>query len=184
MFNMKKTILSLSFLFTAGILMAQKLTTTSAVVAFDATTPKDALPKAENKTVIASFDKATGALAFEAAVNNFAFTNPRIQEHFNGDNWMNSTEFPKFIFVGQVTKLKEIKFNKNGSYDVNVKGKLTVKGVTKEISAPAKVVVKNGALTASSVFSIKLSDFGITGQPVESGKIAKEPKINVSASFN
>ena len=180
---MKKIILSLSFLFTTGILVAQKLTTTSAVVAFDATTPKDALPKAENKTVIAAFDKTTGALAFEAAVNNFAFTNPRIQDHFNGENWMNSTAFPKFIFTGKITKLKEIKFHKDGSYDVNVKGNLTVKGITKEISAPAKVQVKNGAITASSTFSIKLADFGITGQPVEAGKIAKEPKITVNAAF-
>ena len=180
---MKKAILSISFLFAIGTLMAQKLTTTSAVVAFDATTPKDALPKAENKTVIAAFDKTTGSLAFEAAVNNFAFTNPRIQDHFNGENWMNSTTFPKFIFVGQVTKLKEIKFNKNGTYDVNVKGKLTVKGVTKEISAPAKVYVKNGAISASAAFTIKLADFGIAGQPIETGKIAREPKITVNAAF-
>ena len=93
---MKKLIVFFSLLTSTGSIMAQKVTTTSAVVSFDATTPKDALPKADNKTVIASFDKATGAVAFEAAVNNFAFSNPKIQEHFNGANWMNSSSFPKF----------------------------------------------------------------------------------------
>ena len=49
---MKKSILFLSFFAITGSVMAQKATTTSAVVTFDATTPKDALPKAENKAVI------------------------------------------------------------------------------------------------------------------------------------
>ena len=70
---MKKTILILSLISITVSAIAQKVTTTSGVVTFDATTPKDALPKAENKTVIASLEKTTGALAFEAAVNNFAF---------------------------------------------------------------------------------------------------------------
>jgi hypothetical protein len=30
---------------------------------------------------------------------------------------------------------------------------------------------------------IKLEDFDITGQPIEAGKVAKEPKVTVSASF-
>ena len=61
---MKKAILFLSLVTITGSLMAQKVTTTSAVVNLDATTPKDSLPKAENKTVIASLDKTTGAVAF------------------------------------------------------------------------------------------------------------------------
>jgi len=180
---MKKTTLTITFLFATASLFAQRLTTTSAVVVFDATTEKDVLPKAENKTVIGSFDKTTGALAFEAAVNNFAFTNPRIQDHFNGENWMNSAAFPKFTFTGKITKLSEVKFNKNGSYDVNISGNLTVKGVSKTITAPAKVLVKDGGVSASSSFSIVLADYNITGQPIESGKVAKEPKITVNASF-
>jgi polyisoprenoid-binding protein YceI len=180
---MKKTILFLAFIATTGTVMAQKLTTTSAVVSFDATTPKDALPKAENKAVIAALDKTTGTVAFEAAVNNFAFSNPMIQEHFNGDNWMKSATFPKFTFSGKIDKLNKVKFHKNGSYKVTVSGTLTIKDVTKPISAPATIVVKDGAITSSSAFSIKLSDYGISGAPIEAGKVATEPKISVSAQF-
>jgi polyisoprenoid-binding protein YceI len=180
---MKKSILFLSFFAIAGSVMAQKVTTTSAVVTFDATTPKDALPKAENKAVIAALDKTTGTVLFEAAVNNFAFTNPMIQDHFNGDKWMNSATFPKFTFTGKIDKLSEVKFNKNGSYDVTVSGNLTVKGIAKLVSAPATVVVKDGTVTSSAAFTIKLSDYGITGAPIEAGKVAPEPKITVSAQF-
>lgn len=180
---MKKTILFLSFIALAGGAMAQKVTTTSAVVSFDATTPKDALPKAENKTVIASLDKTTGAIMFEAAVNNFAFGNPKIQEHFNGANWLNSAEFPKFTFSGKIDKLSEVKFNKNGTYTVKVSGNLVVKGISKPVSAPATIIVKDGSVTSNSDFSIALADYGITGAPIDGGKVSREPKITVSASF-
>src|SRR5688500_6829577 len=153
---MKKTILSLSFLAIAGIVTAQKLTTSSAVVTFDATTPKDALPKAENKTVVASLDKTTGAVAFEVTVSNFAFTNPTIQSHFNADKWMNSAVHPKFTFTGNIKNLGKVKFNKNGMYDISVTGNLTVKGVSKPITAKAKVTVKGDAVSAVSSFTIKL----------------------------
>ena len=180
---MKKTILFLSFVAFTGSLFAQKLTTTSAVVTFDATTPKDALPKAENKTVIGSIDKTTGALAFEAAVNNFAFTNAMIQDHFNGDKWLNSAAHPKFTFAGKIDKLNKVKFAKDGKYTVNVTGLLTVKGVSKTIKTPATITVAGGKVSATAAFSIKLADYGITGQAIDAGKVATDPKITVSAQF-
>jgi polyisoprenoid-binding protein YceI len=180
---MKKAILFFSFAALAGGLFAQKLTTTSAVVSFDATTPKDALPKAENKTVIGSLDKTTGVLAFEAAVNNFAFTNPMIQDHFNGANWMNSAVNPKFTFAGKIDKLNKVKFAKDGTYKANITGLLTVKGVAKTVKAPATITVAGGKVSASSAFTITLADYGITGPPIDGGKVAPQPKITVSASF-
>ncbi len=180
---MKKSILFLSFLAITAGAMAQKVTTTSAVVTFDASTPKDALPKAENKAVIASLDKTTGAVAFEAAVNNFSFTNAMIQDHFNGEKWMNSATYPKFVFAGKVDKVNKIKFSKNGTYEVKVSGNLTVKGISKPVSAPATVTVNNGVITATSNFSIKLKDYGITGQAIDAGKVAEKPTITVSVQF-
>ena len=180
---MKKAILLFSFLSIGAILMAQKLTTTSAVITFDATTPKDALPKAQNKTVIGSFDKKTGALAFEAAVNNFTFSNPTMQQHFNSDKWLNSATFPKFTFTGKIKNLAAVKFTKNGTYTAAVTGNLTIKGVTKPINTTAKITVKNGSISSTSSFNVALGDYGITGQQVESGKVARVVKVNISASF-
>ena len=180
---MKKTILSLSLFLITGSLFAQNLTTTSATVSFDATTPKDALPKAENKTVIASLNKTTGAVLFEAAVNNFAFSNPKIQEHFNGANWMNAASFPKFTFSGKIDNGSKVKFNKDGEYKVTVTGNLIVKGISKSITAPGTITISGGKISTNANFSIALSDYGIAGQPIENGKVAKEPKISVSANF-
>ncbi len=93
---MKKTSLFFAFVLCTVALFAQKKTTTSATVNFDATTSLDALPKAENKTAIAALDTKTGSVAFEVAVKNFAFSNPRIQEHFNAAGWI-QTSFPPLI---------------------------------------------------------------------------------------
>jgi polyisoprenoid-binding protein YceI len=180
---MKKTILFLSFIAFTGSLFAQKLTTTTAVVSFDATTPKDALPKAENKTVIGSLDKTTGVLAFEAAVNNFAFTNAMIQDHFNGDKWMNSAVHQKFTFAGKIDKLNKVKFAKDGKYNVTVTGLMTIKGVAKTVKTPATITVVGGKAAAAATFSIKLADYGITGPAIEAGKVATDPKITVAAQF-
>lgn len=180
---MKKTILAASLLVMTGGAFAQNLTTSSATVSFDATTPIDALPKADNKTVIASLNPATGAVLFEAAVNNFAFSNPKIQEHFNGANWMNSASFPKFTFSGKIDKLSKVKFEKDGTYNVTVTGNLTVKGVSKEVKTPGTITVADGKVSAATAFSIVLADYGISGAPIDGGKVSKEPKITVAATF-
>lgn len=180
---MKKTVFILSLVLSVASVSAQKATTKTAVVTFDATTPKDALPKAENKTVIGSLDKTTGAVVFEAAVNNFAFTNAMIQDHFNGEKWLNSAAFPKFTFSGKIDKLNKIKFTKDGTYKATVAGTLTVKGTAKPVTTEATFVVANGKVNTSASFSIKLADYGISGQAIDAGKVATDPKITVSADF-
>lgn len=180
---MKKTILFIALTILTGSLFAQKKTTTSATVNFDATTEKDPLPKAENKTVIGSFDTQTGAVAFEAAVKNFSFANPRMQEHFNSAAWLNSDQFPKITFTGTIDKISTIKFNKNGSYEAKVSGTLTIKGIAHEIKVKGKVTITDGVIQVDAEFAVKLADYNISGQPVEAGKVSTEPKIDISAQF-
>lgn len=180
---MKKTILFLAFIASTGILFAQKKTTTSATVSFDATTEKDALPKAENKTVIGSIDTKTGDVAFEAAVKNFSFSSPRMQEHFNGANWMNSDQFPKFTFTGKIENVNKVKFNKDNSYKVRVNGDLSIKGISKPTYVEGLLTIANGKITITANFTVQLADYNITGQPVDAGKVSKEPKINIAAEF-
>lgn len=178
---MKKILLTSMLAFAAIAGFAQAKTTTSAIVSFDATTPIDALPKAENKTVVAVMNSQTGELAFEAAVNNFAFSNPTIQEHFNEERWLNSAKYPMFAFKGKITNLNKVNFKKDGSYDVEVEGTMTIKDKTNPLKTTGTINVKGGQLQANSSFSIKLSDYGI--DVGTRGKISNEPKIIVSADF-
>ena len=180
---MKKTLFILSLVIATGTAFAQSKSTTSGVVTFDATTEKDALPKGENKTVIGEVDTKSGSVGFEASVKNFSFSNPMMQEHFNSEKWLNSTKFPLMTFTGKITDLSKVNFTKNGTYNVAVSGDLTIKDITKPLTTTAKIVVDGASVTATTSFTVKLSDYNITGVPVDAGKVAKEPKVTLSATL-
>ena len=181
---MKKIILSLMIATVSMMAFAQKKTSTSATVAFDATTSLDNLAKAENKTAIAAIDPSKNTVQFEAAIKNFAFANPKIQEHFNQKGWLNSDEFPKANFNGVITNPSAVNFNKDGTYTVTVEGDLTIKDKTQKVKTQATIVVAGKTLKTNASFNIKLADFGVEGQPITAGKVSAEPKINVSAELN
>jgi polyisoprenoid-binding protein YceI len=181
---MKKNVLIIALALTAGSVFAQKKTTTSGTINFDATTSTDALPKADNKTVIATLDTKTGAIAFEAMMKNFAFSNPKIQEHFNAPNWLDSDKYPTAIFKGTITNLKEVNFKKDGTYSGNVEGELTIHGVTNTVKTTADFVVAGKSVNGKTAFTIALSDYKVDGPAIGAGKVAKEPKITVAVDFN
>jgi polyisoprenoid-binding protein YceI len=181
---MKKSILFLALVSVMGTSIAQKKkTTTSATISFDATTKLDALPKGENKTVVASLDTKKGTIAFESVVKSFSFANPKMQEHFNGAMWMDSDKFPKATFKGTITNLADVKFATDGTYKANVTGDLTIHGVTKPVTTTATIVVSGKTVTTTSDFSIALADYGVNGPAIGAGKVATDPKITVVAEF-
>lgn len=180
---MKKTILLIALVAATGLIFAQKKTTTSGSVSFDATTTLDQLPKAENKTAIVAIDPKKGSVAFEVVMKNFTFGNPRIQEHFNGERWLNSEKFPTATFIGNITNLAAVNFSKDGTYDADVAGDLTIHGVTKPIKTSGKIIVAGKTISTNAEFTIKLEDYGVEGPQIAAGKIAKEPKITVSADL-
>jgi len=182
---MKKIILTLFTAILCITAFAQKKTTTSATIAFDATTTLDKLPKAENKTVVAALDTKAGTIQFEAAIKSFAFSNPRIQEHFNNSSWMDSDKFPKSTFTGTITNLAKVNFAKAGTYTADVDGTLTIHGIEQKIKTTAVITVKDGgAISTTSEFSVKLEDYKVDGPAVGAGKVSREPKITVTAEFN
>ena len=161
----------------------KKKTTTSATINFDATTPIDALPKATNKTVIASLNPKTGEVAFESIIKGFAFSNPKIQEHFNQPNWLDSEKYPTATFKGKITNLTAVNFEADGSYKADVVGNLTLHGVTKPVTTTATIVVAGKAINTSTDFTIALADYNVSGPAIGAGKVLAEPKINVVANF-
>ncbi|MGC4103298.1 YceI family protein [Ferruginibacter sp.] len=181
---MKKSILLFALVTLAGASFAQKKKiTTSATVNFDATTKLDALPKAENKTAVASLDTKSGKVAFEVTIKSFSFANPKIQEHFNSEGWMNSDKFPTATFKGSITNLSDVKFTTDGTYTATVSGDLTLHGVTKPVTTTAKIVVAGATITTTTDFSIKVADYEVNGAAIGAGKVSTDPKITVSAEF-
>ena len=181
---MKKSFLLIALVGLTTFSFAQKKkVTTSATIAFDASTKLDPLAVAENKTAVASLNPKTGEVAFETVVKNFAFSNPKMQEHFNSAGWMDSDKFPAASFKGKITNLSAVKFNSDGTYTTSVTGDLTIRGVSKPVIATATVVVSGKTVTTTSAFEIKVADYGVNGPAIGAGKVATDPKITVSAEF-
>ena len=181
---MKKTLILFAMVgFTSMAFAQKKQTTTSATINFDATTSIDALPKAENTTVVASLDTKTGNVAFESVIKSFTFSNPRIQEHFNGEKWMDSDKFPTASYSGKILDMKAVNFKKDGVYNVAVSGDLTLHGVTKPVTTKVAVTVLGKSISTKTDFSIALADYGVNGGAIAAGKVATNPKITVAAEF-
>jgi hypothetical protein len=124
----------------------------------------------------------TGDIGFMLLVKSFRFERALMEEHFN-ENYMESTKFPKGDFSGKIDNLSAVNFTKDGTYKVKVSGKLTIHGITQPTTADGVITVKNGKISASSSFSIKLADYKIDRPKVVANKINETVKITVAANY-
>ncbi|RYF81505.1 MAG: YceI family protein, partial [Chitinophagaceae bacterium] len=138
--------------------------------------------EAQNKTVTAVLDSKTGATQFEVQMKGFEFEKKLMQEHFN-ENYVESDKYPKATFKGAVSNNAAVNYKKDGNYNVTVKGKLTIHGVTKDVEAPGTIKVAGGKIDASSTFNIQLSDYNISIPSVVKDKISNSIKISVDTKL-
>lgn len=143
-----------------------------------------ALEKIEghNNKVASTLNTATGAFSFKMNIKAFEFKQALLQEHFN-ENYMESSKYPYSTFKGQVTDLSKVNFSKDGTYNVSVKGDLTIHNVTKNVTVPGQIIVKNGNAQAKTVFNVAVADYGIEIPALVKDKIAKEVKITVDTQY-
>ena len=116
--------------------------------------------------------------------------NNTMKEHMHGDNWMQVEKFPEMTF--ELGALKDVKSEGNVT-TANATGKMTVRGVTKEMTIPVKLTYlkdklkarggpKDGdLLVVRSNFSIKRSDFGINAGKNED-KVSNEIELSLSVA--
>ncbi|MBC6492134.1 YceI family protein [Flavihumibacter stibioxidans] len=131
-----------------------------------------------HKSVTCVLDTRTGNLQFAVLMKGFEFERALMQEHFN-ENYVESDKFPKAEFKGQVGGSSAEKFSKDGSYDVTVKGKLTIHGITRDVETPGKLVVSNGNINAIADFQVSLADYKIEIPQLVADKVAKTASIKV-----
>jgi len=98
---------------------------------------------------------------------------------------MDSKKHPKAKFKGKITDLSGVDFSKSGTYNVNVTGDLTIKGVTKNITEKGTITVKTGEINAKSSFFVLLADYGV-GRPQNKKKtnnVAEKIKVDVDLNY-
>jgi polyisoprenoid-binding protein YceI len=159
---------------------AQQLVTRNGYIGFFSKTPLENV-KAENNQAVAAVDLSKQTLAFAVLVKGFLFTKELMQEHFN-ENYIESDKYPKATFNGTYTGTVDV--SKPGTYSVNVKGALTLHGVTKNIEVPATFQVQAGVLSGVSNFALKPQDFDIQIPSLVREKIAQQISVAVQVAFH
>ena len=159
-----------------------KFYTKNAKVNFYSETPLEDI-EAKNKSAVAVLDSKSGAIQFSVLIKGFEFKNEEMQEHFN-DDFMESDKFPRSEFKGQIANNASVNYKKHGTYNVQVKGMLTIHGVTKEVVSNGTIKVDNDGLKANSSFNITLADYGIKISKLVGDKIAKTIKITVDTKLD
>lgn len=104
--------------------------------------------------------------------------------HLQADNWLDAKKFPDAKFV--ITKVSGVeKLKPNEAVDATVHGKFTLHGVTRDVTATAKVRLipaaggKPEALRVQASFPVKLEDHKVTIPSIVALKVAPEIKVNV-----
>lgn len=169
---MKKVFITLFILITTFSLNAQKYFTKNATIVFQSKGPLETI-EGTNKTTTSVIDSKTGAIAFSVLIKGFVFEKQLMQKHFN-ENYMQSDKYPKSEFKGTISNNASVKYTTNGTYSVTVTGKLTLHGVTKDVSTAGKITVAGEKVSATADFSIALADYGIS-----TDRISKTVTISV-----
>jgi len=137
---------------------------------------------ADNNQVISVLNIQTGEIRFALLNRAFDFPKARMEEDFNED-YIESNRYPRSEFSGNIEQIKKIDFSKDGDWDVTVAGDLQIHGVTKKVSVPGKIIIKNGVISASSSFKILVKDYQIKIPSIVSNKIAESVEVTVDCLY-
>ena len=159
--------------------LAQNYITRNGNISIYSHTPAEDI-KAQNNEVAGVVNAATGSVELKLAIKSFHFAKTAMEEHFNKEDYMASEKYPKAGFKGKITDITAVDFSKNGKYNVSVTGDLTIRDVTKTITAPGTITVEDGAITITSTFNIKRKEYNVIGESFVQQKIAEEIQITVN----
>jgi polyisoprenoid-binding protein YceI len=124
------------------------------------------------------------------ATKSMTVGNSMMQDHMHGDKWMDVANHPEIVFeVGAVKNAKTT----GTTTTADVTGKITIKGITKEMAVPVKLTYlkdklksrggpKDGdLLVVRANFKVKRSDFNI--QPGQNeDKVSDEIDISLAVA--
>lgn len=160
----------------------EKFFTKSGKIIFESKAPLENI-EGLNKSVTSVLDIKTGNMQFAVLMKGFEFEKALMQEHFN-ENYVESHKYPKAEFKGQVVNNAEINYTREGTYTAKVKGKLTIKGESKDVETTGTILIKEGRVVTSSIFNIQLSDFKVEIPRIVKDNISNTVKIIVDCSLD
>ncbi|GAA3737933.1 hypothetical protein GCM10022422_21640 [Flavobacterium ginsengisoli] len=167
-----KTTTLLFLLFTAFSVIAQdKFFTNTGTINFEASVPLFEEVRAVNRQVAILLEPKTSTFICTVIIKDFRFKLDLMQEHFN-ENYMQSNRYPKAVFKGKIEKF-DLKDINEVEKQYQIKGKLNLRGKSKEIIVNALIKRVPEGIQVISDFPIAVSDFNISIPTTIAAKIAK-----------
>lgn len=151
--------------------------TKTGVVRFLSKAPLENI-EAVNNTVTAVLEPTSGAIQFAVQMKGFAFRKALMQAHFN-ENYVESDKYPKATFKGAIAQNNVVDYTKVAAYELKVKGKLTLHGVTRDIEADATMRIAGNKIIGRSSFNINLSDYNIAIPALVKDKLSDSILVTV-----
>ncbi|MCC2548121.1 YceI family protein [Hymenobacter sp. BT175] len=112
-----------------------------------------------------------------------ASMNGKLAGHLRNDDFFSVEKHPTATF--KITSLAPIKGAGANDNNVNVTGDLTIKGITKPVTFPAKVGVKNGVAAASGTAIVDRTKYDVKyGSTLFGAAADKAIDDNFTLSFN
>ena len=91
---------------------------------------------------------------------------------------MESDKFPTAGFKGEIAEWKSIKISEE-MQDITLVGRMTIHGVTKDISKKGQIYFMNGIYIGRAKFKIAVADYGIEIPKIVREKIAKIVDVTI-----
>lgn len=157
------------------------LTKTGFIGLYSHTTMEDI--SANNNQVASILDIATGEIIFTVLMKSFKFDRALMEEHFN-ENYVESDKFPKASFKGKITNLSNVDFKKDGKYNVDIDGDMTIHGVTKPFKTNGTIEVQNEKIIGKSKFLLNPHDYNIEIPNLVKSKFADNFEITVDMTYS
>ena len=179
---MKKIVILIGGVILTVASFAQVQFTRNGKISFFSTTAVEDI-KAQNTEVVSFLDTQKGDLRFQVLIKGFVFPKAAMQQHFNSKEYMYSDSFPQSAFKGSIINLKDVNFSKDGNYKIQVKGDLTMHGVTKPVIAGGTISIVAGVVSTNAVIKINREDYKIIVPAFTNSKIAKTIEITVDCKY-
>lgn len=176
---MKKIIILTLNILAVQILLAQVWTSAnSSVRLFSENVIEDIEAKSDKASI--AFNSGSGKIFVRIPIKSFKFDKKLMQEHFN-ENYMESDKFPFAEFTGQIANKPDLSME--GTYQVVLKGTMTIHGVKKEVELPVNLTVSQDKIIGKSNFKVKCVDYNIEIPKIVVKNIAEEIELNVNAEL-
>jgi hypothetical protein len=173
---MKALVFFINLILISNFAFAQKYSTKTGKITFEASVPLFEDVYAENNSSTAILNADTGDIASLAMVNGFNFKAGLMQEHFN-ENYAESAKYPKTSFKGKI-----LNFDKNDlsakpkAYTIS--GTLNFHGVDRSIQSSANVYLKDDRIVIQGKFVAKTADFNVKIPKMVAAKVAENVNVN------